>query len=193
MSAHRLTGAGVALAALLSISACSPVSGGGGPFSGLFGGGAAATSEAEPAGAASFEAFVGADYVACPRAEVIQGGAAQRVYRGGRSGSNRDLRYQIAINDVARECAATPDGQNRIRVGVQGRVLIGPAGGPGTFTAPVRVVVRTPSQVYENRTQRVSVTIPAGQTLADFVIVEENLQIPASIGDNFIIEVGVGS
>lgn len=188
MSAHRVFAASAGFAALLSLSACSAVPGGGdGPLSGIFGG-ASAPVEGE---ATSFEEFVGADIVSCPRPEVIQGRAAVRVYRGGRSGSNQDLRHQISIVDIARECVATPDGQNRIKVGVRGRALIGPAGAPGTFTAPVRIVVRTPSTVYDQRSPRVSVTIPQGQTLADFTLVEEGLEIPVSVGENFLIEVGI--
>lgn len=187
MSAHRGFATGAALAALLALSACSSVSGGGGPLAGIFGG----ASEPQPGEATSFEDFVGAEIAACPRPEVIQGNAAERVYRGGRTGSNRDLRYQIGVVDLARECALTPDGQNVVKVGVRGRVLIGPAGGPGTFTAPVRIVVRTPSTVFEDRSRRVSVTVPQGGTQADFTLVEENLRVPASVGDNFIIEVGI--
>ena len=188
MSAHRGFATGAALAALLALSACSSVSGGGGPLAGIFGGGAA---EPQPGEATSFEAFVGAEVAPCPRPEVIQGNAAERVYRGGRTGSNQDLRYQIGVVDLARECAVTPDGQNAIKVGVRGRVLIGPAGGPGTFTAPVRIVVRTTSTVFEDRSRRVAVTVPAGQTQADFTLVEENLRLPLAVGDNFLIEVGI--
>lgn len=187
MSAHRGFATGAALAAFLALSACSSVSGGGGPLAGIFGGAAAP----EPSEATSFEAFVGADIAPCPRPEVIQGNAAERVYRGGRSGSNQDLRYQIGIVDLARECALTPEGQNVIKVGVRGRVLVGPAGAPGAFTAPVRIVVRTTSTVFEDRRRRVSVTIPQGQTQADFTLVEENLRVPLSAGDNFLIEVGI--
>ncbi|WP_169728772.1 hypothetical protein [Salinarimonas rosea] len=190
MSAHRGLVASVGFAALLALSGCSSVSGGGGPFAGIFGGGAEPVAAEAPV-ATSFEDFVGSDPTPCPRPEVIQGSAAQRVYRSGRSGSNQDLRYQIAVIDLARECVSTPEGQNRIKLGVQGRVLIGPAGGPGSFTAPVRIRVRTPSTVYEDVARRVAVTVPAGQTLADFTLVEEGLEIPLSVGDNFLIEVGI--
>ncbi|GGK54071.1 hypothetical protein [Salinarimonas ramus] len=189
MSGHRGIAASAGLAALLALSGCSSVSGGGGPFSGLFGGGA--PEPVESAQATTFEDFVGSDPVACPAPEVIQGAPAFRAYRGGRAGSNQDLRYQISIFDLARECVATPEGQNRIKLGVQGRVLIGPAGAPGSFTAPVRIRVRTTSTVYEDVSRRVSVTVPAGQTIGDFVLVEEGLEVPLSIGDNFIIEAGI--
>lgn len=188
MFAQRLFSVATGVAALALVSACSPVSGGGGAFGGLFGSGA---GEPQPAEATSFADFVGSDPAPCPRPEVIQGSAAQRYYRGGRQGTNRDLRYQISVVDIARECVASPDGQNTIRVGVRGRVLIGPAGAPGSFTAPVRIVVRTPSTGYENRSRRVAVTVPAGQTIADFTLVEDNLRIPLTVGDNFLIEVGI--
>ncbi|MGL5361749.1 MAG: hypothetical protein ACRDBH_02635, partial [Bosea sp. (in: a-proteobacteria)] len=47
------------------------------------------------------------DELDCPQVSIIDGGAAIRSQAGGDSGG---LRYQIAINDVARECTATGSG-----------------------------------------------------------------------------------
>ena len=45
------------------------------------------------------------------------------------------MRYQVGIAQTARECAAL-GGVMTMKVGVQGRVLLGPAGGPGPGRHP---------------------------------------------------------
>ena len=49
-------------------------------------------------------------------------------------------RYQVTIAQTARECAAL-GGVMTMKVGVQGRVLLGPAGGPGQVDIPLRMAV----------------------------------------------------
>ena len=49
-------------------------------------------------------------------------------------------RYQVTIGQTARECAAL-GGVMTMKVGVQGRVLLGPAGGPGQVDIPLRMAV----------------------------------------------------
>lgn len=212
MSARRVTGPALGILCVLALGGCTTLAGsdGSGPFGGLFGGGASPASAVDaPAPAASGEASARVlqaqvpsaqapqpapdvlQEAPCPRVEVIPGRAASRSYAGGRTGSNQALRHQISIAEVARECFAEPDGTNRIRVGVQGRVLIGPQGSAGRFEAPLRIVVRTPSRTFENRVHRVSATVAPGQTQADFVHIEEDLRIPLSVGRNFLIEVGI--
>ncbi len=128
----------------------------------------------------------------CPSVEVTD--PALRAYTGGRTGDADALRHQISIANVARECAVQEDGSVRLRVGVQGRVLVGPAGGSGgRFDAPVRVVVRNNAQVFATRSRRAAVAVPGGETGADFTVVEEDITIPASVGDNFEIQVSLGA
>jgi hypothetical protein len=131
------------------------------------------------------------DEAPCPQVDVITGGAAIRSYAGAR-GDNQALRSQISIANVARECVATPDGFFQINLGVEVRALLGPRGAPGRFDAPMRIVLRNNTQVFDSRQLRVSATIPAGQTQGSVVIVEEGLRVPASVGRNFLIEVGLG-
>jgi hypothetical protein len=73
----------------------------------------------------------------CPRVDVEDGAAAYRV--GG--ADNGSVRYQFGVAQVARECQ--PQGSNfALKVGVSGRLLIGPAGSPGAYSAPLHVTVR---------------------------------------------------
>ena len=87
----------------------------------------------------------------CPRVDVTEGGAALRTYAGGRTGSPEALRSQLTISNVARECIGRPDGTIVVKVGVEGRALIGPAGAPGRFDAPIHVVVKRGERVFANR------------------------------------------
>ena len=126
----------------------------------------------------------------CPRVDVVEGGAALQSYAGGRPSPDA-LRSQLTIANVARECIGQPDGSIVVKVGVEGRALIGPAGSAGRFDAPVRVVVKRGDQVFANRVRRIPVTVPQGETHASFVTVEEGIVVPPGTGD-FDIEVGLG-
>jgi hypothetical protein len=39
---------------------------------------------------------------------------------------------------------------------------------------------------------RASIVVPQGQTQGNVVIIEERLRVPASVGRNYLIEVGLG-
>jgi hypothetical protein len=73
----------------------------------------------------------------CPQIEVQDGTSAMRV--GG--DVNQAVRYQFDIVNTARECKIE-GAQFAIKVGVAGRLIIGPAGAGGAYSAPLRVVVR---------------------------------------------------
>ncbi|MDJ1157848.1 hypothetical protein QNA08_06335 [Chelatococcus sp. SYSU_G07232] len=121
----------------------------------------------------------------CPIVDVFEGGSAIRV------GEGASLRHQISIANTARECASVPGGGYTVKVGVEGRALLGPTGSPGTFTAPVRIALKSGDRVIASRSRTVSVTIPAGQTQGSFVVVEEGLMVPPGQSD-VTVEVGLG-
>jgi hypothetical protein len=76
----------------------------------------------------------------CPAVEVQDEGASLRV--GGPE--NPSVRYQFDISQTARECDPVPGANNQfsIKVGVSGHLVIGPAGKPGAYSAPLRITVR---------------------------------------------------
>jgi hypothetical protein len=129
--------------------------------------------------------------VECPPVTVADGSAALRAYAGGRTGAAEALRHQISIANVGRECRGQGDGSVLVKVGVEGRALLGPAGSPGRFEAPVRFVIRRGDQVFANRARAATVSLAAGQTQGSFMIVEEGMVVPAGTGE-FEIEVGLG-
>lgn len=120
----------------------------------------------------------------CPEVIIEEGGAAIRAQAGGDSSG---LRSQVSILNVARECTPTGDGGFRLKVGVEGRVLLGPAGGAGSYGATLTTrVMRGTSQV-ARRVSRVGGTIPSGQGGTDFSHVEEGIVVPAGRSDVEII------
>ena len=128
--------------------------------------------------------------VYCPSVGVIEGGAALRAYTGGKVGEPTALRHQISIGQLARECAEQPDGSIVIKVGVEGRALLGPAGQPGRFETPVTVVVKRGDRILSTRTQKVTVAVPPGDTQGGFVTVQDGLVVPPKTGE-YEIDVGL--
>jgi len=80
--------------------------------------------------------------IECPSVMVRTGTATLLI--GSKAGegdpSALDLRYQATIIRTARECRVN-SGVMTMKVGIEGRVITGPAGGPGTITVPLRLAV----------------------------------------------------
>ena len=128
------------------------------------------------------------DEAYCPAVDVFPGGAALQAY-GGTQGDPHALRHQLSLVDFARECVTQPDGSIRIKVGVEGRALLGPAGSGGRFEAPVRFDIKVGDKVILSRAKRVAVTMTGSQ--GEFIAIEDNLVVPPNIGE-YEIEVGLG-
>ena len=111
----------------------------------------------------------------CPQVEVLEGTSAVRV--GGEA--NSSVRYQYSLGDISRECSVV-NGQLAIRVGVVGRVLLGPAGSPGAFQVPLRIAVRREGEQKPSASQffRVAANVPAGDTQTSFTQISDQLLVP---------------
>lgn len=123
--------------------------------------------------------------IECPPVGVVVGGAAIRA----QGGSN--LRHQLSIGQVARECAAQADGSIRVKVGFEVRALLGPAGAPGRIDAPAVAQIKRGREVLNQRSTRVQVVVPAGDTQGSTPIVIDDLIVPPGTG-LFEIEIGLG-
>ena len=76
----------------------------------------------------------------CPEVTIRAGASTYAVGMPGKDATGSDLRYQASITRTARDC--TRNGDNiTARVGIQGRVIAGPAGAPDTVEIPLRVAV----------------------------------------------------
>jgi hypothetical protein len=116
----------------------------------------------------------------CPGVEVRQGASTLAVSVPGAEAGPMTMRYQAGIGQTARECAPL-GGVMTMKVGVQGRVLLGPAGAPGQLDIPLRMVVvqegANPKTIV-SKFYRFAVAIPPGQTAVPFVHVEQDLTFP---------------
>jgi hypothetical protein len=85
---------------------------------------------------------VATDDVECPDVQVRTGAATLMI--GSKPGEGEpaalDLRYQGSILRTARECHINA-GIMTMKIGIEGRVITGPAGGPGTVEVPLRIAV----------------------------------------------------
>jgi hypothetical protein len=133
---------------------------------------------------------VAAQDINCPEVTVAGGGAALRV--GGPE--NASVRYQFNVGDTARQCAPASPGQASVKIGVAGEVVMGPAGQPGTFSAPLKVTVTrlTDNTSVFSQTYRAEATtdgVKAGQ----FRIVTDPITLPMptlQLADLYSITVG---
>ncbi len=194
------TAAGLALALL---SGCSSFSGGGGGdggtpvlsrFSSLFPG--SSTTPALQANAAATGPTFNEDE--CPVVDIRSGAGTLAVAAKGGGDADpaaTDLRYQLSFNQLARQCTAV--GTTLVmKIGLQGRVILGPYGTPGQIDVPIRyaVVKEGPQpKVIVTKFKRVPAVVPDGQSNVLFTDVEDNLSFPLPPSgdlDAYVVYVG---
>ena len=106
------------------------------------------------------------------------------------------LRYQLTLGRMARECALVA-GNVKMKVGVEGRVVLGPAGTPGQIEAPLRyaVVREGPDpKTIVTKVRRVPVMIGSGDANVQFADIDDDLTFPMpakqSEFDAYVVYVG---
>ena len=131
----------------------------------------------------------------CPSVEIRQGAStyAQSVEDNGSAALS--LRYQASFVRFARECALRA-GNVTMKVGIEGRVILGPAGTPGQTTLPVRLAVvkegLSPETIW-TKFYMVPVMLQPGEGNATFTQVEEDMTFPMPPGnqfDQYVVYVG---
>ena len=133
--------------------------------------------------------------VECPGVDIRTGASTMNVAAKTADATAGDLRYQFSFGQTARECAVQ-GGNLSIKVGVQGRVILGPMGSPGQVEVPLRyAVVREGPQpkTVVTKFKRIAVTVASGQTHVQFVDIEEGLAFPMpskSELDAYVVYVG---
>ncbi len=116
----------------------------------------------------------------CPGVEIRPGAATLNFAAKANDPTANDLRYQVGFGPLARQCALRGT-TLAMRVGVQGRLIVGPAGGPGQVSVPLRyaVIQEGPSpKTITTKFKRISVTVPPGETHVAFTDIEEELNFP---------------
>jgi hypothetical protein len=172
---------GAVLAAAVILSGCSSAStptdtgetASTSRFSRLFSGSAGPPAQA----AAGGPAFNADD---CPAVEIRTGAGTLTVGGKPPEAAATDVRYQLTFTQLARQCTAT-GADMVVKVGVQGRIIVGAAGGPGPVDIPLRyAVVRegVAPRTIATKFKRVPAVVPAGQSNVVFSDVEESLSFP---------------
>jgi hypothetical protein len=190
------------VAALTVLSACST-------YDSLFGSRPSTTASAPPAASSSsspsftdrFTNFVtggpstamaqgdtpGQADLDCPAVQIRQGASTYDQSAQDNGSTALSLRFQASFVRFARECALRA-GNVTMKVGVEGRVILGPAGTPGEVTLPVRLaVVReglTPQTIW-TKFYMVPVMLQASEGNATFTQVEEDMTFPMPPGNQF--------
>ncbi len=157
-------------------------------FKSLFGGSSQPAQEAPSTGAAPPP-----DELDCPAVSIRPGASTYAVGLPGKTAAGADLRYQATITRTARDCTLT-GGQIVARIGIQGRVIVGPAGAPAAVDVPLRVaVVQEGVNPKTIATKVFRTNVAMSDTSVGFSMVGEDIAYPVppgSTGDNYVFYIG---
>lgn len=126
---------------------------------------------------------------ACPQIFLREGTSVHRTYAKGGKDDPAKVTYQASLADTTRQCVLSGD-QLVITAAVQGRVLAGPAGGPGTVTLPIRVAVVDGEETLYSQLFQHQVELTAGNTTSQFVFSRNDVAIPGGSGSDARIYIG---
>ena len=132
--------------------------------------------------------------VDCPVVKIRAGASTYAVALPGKQPVGSDIRYQATITRTARDCTRS-SGQIIARIGIQGRVIAGPAGSPATVEIPLRVaVVQTGihEKVMATKVYRTTVSMTEDASVP-FSLVGEDLAYsmpPNATSDSYVFYIG---
>lgn len=196
MTAARLDRRRIAVRAVLLGLCCSLLAGPASSqsitdrFKSLFGGDSAPAQSGSPPPPSA----AGESDLTCPEVAVRAGASTYAVGLPGKPASGNDLRFQATISRTARDCNLN-GGTITARIGIQGRVIAGPAGAPTSVDVPLRVAVVqegiTPKTIFTKAFQTNVAMEPDGNV--PFSMVVEDVVYPAptgAAGDSYVFYVG---
>jgi hypothetical protein len=130
----------------------------------------------------------------CPPVTIRAGASTYAVGASGKAATGNDVRFQATITRTARDCTKA-NGEITARIGIQGRIIAGPAGAPASVEIPLRVAV-----VQGGVSEKVIATKPYRTTVAmsedgnvPFTLVADDLVYPmppGTTGDQYIFYIG---
>jgi hypothetical protein len=158
-------------------------------FKSLFGGKSDAPAEGAPPVATEPKPDM-----SCPPVSIRAGASTYAMGAPGKQPVGNDLRFQATITKTARDCTQN-GGEITARIGIQGRVIAGPAGAPSTVEIPLRVaVVQGGIQEKTIATKVYRTSVSMSETGSEpFSLVAEELVYPAppgAEGDSYIFYIG---
>jgi hypothetical protein len=132
----------------------------------------------------------------CPDIEIRTGAGTLTVGNTPQT-SATDVRYQLTFGQLARQCIAVGSSLT-IKVGVQGRVILGPAGSPGGVEVPLRYAIvsegAAPKTIF-TKFKRLPVDVPPDRSNLAFSDIDD-MTIPfptASELSTYVVYVGFDS
>ena len=130
----------------------------------------------------------------CPVVKIRAGASTYAVAPPGKQPIASELNYQATITRTARDCRRAA-GQILARIGIQGRVIAGPAGAPTTIEIPLRIAVvqaGVNERVISTKVYRTTVSMSEGGN-APFSLVGEDLTYtmpPNLTSESYVFYVG---
>jgi hypothetical protein len=191
--AARIGANGAALLALaLALGGCSTTS-----LSSLTGNIFGSSQKTDQPAAPGIAGLVDSD-VECPDVKIRNGAATLLI--GSKPQEQEpaamDVRYQGSILRTARECHVSA-GMMTMKVGIEGRVITGPAGGPGIVDVPMRVAIVQEGVnpvTITSKFAREQVTVNGAIDRVTFTHIEPDIvfPLPQPVGkiDSYVVYVG---
>jgi hypothetical protein len=130
----------------------------------------------------------------CPPVSIRAGASTYTVGVPGQEATGNNVRFQVTITKTARQCIRS-GGDITAHVGIQGRVIAGPAGAPASVDVPMRLAVvqgGVNEKVIATKAYRTTVPMTEEGSVP-FSFVAEDLVYPVppgAIGDSYIFYVG---
>jgi len=185
----------LAVASIIALGVAGPMLGGCSMF-GLGGSKPETTAATTPAATTAVASadqidvrqYLGPDY--CPELRVLNGAELMRRYEQGHDDDAKFVIWQASVGKTARECLFDLQGGMTLKVGISGRVIAGPKGGPTTVSVPLKIaVVKYRESVLATQDYTIDVAIPAGGA-ATFTQVREILVPSPGKDRDYIVYVG---
>lgn len=191
-SRGMLLGPVIALACAIGLAGASPAAAQSltDRFKSLFGGKSDEPAQTTPAPAPTGPQ----EDMDCPPVTVRAGASTYAVAAPGKQAVGNDVRFQATITKMARECVKN-GAEITARIGIQGRVIAGPAGAPTTVEVPLRVAVvqgGIGEKVIASKAYRTTVEMSESGSVP-FTFVAEDMVYPApsaAVSDSYIFYVG---
>lgn len=128
----------------------------------------------------------------CPPIKVRAGQETLFFYGNGKIGDARALNYQAVIEKQSRNCEVS-NGLITVKMGVVGRLLLGPAGNQTNVELPLRFTVERDGVAMFSEKYEVPVAITPPNQSEEFVKVVENVAVPYTGGEEIVFWVGFDS
>ena len=132
----------------------------------------------------------------CPQVTIRAGASTYAVAAPGKQPIGNDVRFEATITKLARDCTRL-GGDITARIGIQGRVIVGPSGAPPSVEVPLRIAVvqdgLNPKTIVSNFGKE-AVTLNDQVDRAAFTHIDDTISfpLPRPLGliDAYVVYVG---